>query len=120
MSTHVLAGDPVADRQGTTGDGGWVVEPIPPSADRIVITLGTDPEAEEYDFDIGYVNPIDKVSGVRSRLGNLGYSCGDESGEEIGPRTSAALSAFQRDHGLEVTGELESGTRGAIQDLFQS
>jgi N-acetylmuramoyl-L-alanine amidase len=120
MCTETSSGDPIPDRQGTTDDGGWVNEPLPPSAVKVTITLATDPEQEEYEFEIGQVNPIDTVSGLRARLVNLGYSCGDENGEELGELTKAALSAFQGDYGLTITGKADSATRDALQQAFQS
>jgi peptidoglycan hydrolase-like protein with peptidoglycan-binding domain len=120
MSTQTSDGKPQEDRQGETDSGGWVIEPLPPSAIKVTLTLGTPPELEEYEFEIGKVDPIDKIAGVRSRLGNLGYDCGGETGEELGEKTAAALAAFQLAQGLEATGKMDDATRSALQDQFQS
>jgi hypothetical protein len=68
---------------------------------------------------IGGLNPISDttdqgVSGAQERLANLGYSVGSIDGL-MGPRTRAAIRAFQRDCRLKRTGELDPQTLKKLQ-----
>ncbi|QRK05469.1 peptidoglycan-binding protein [Archangium violaceum] len=71
---------------------------------------------------VGELNPMEHtddggISGAQMRLRNLGFNPGPVDGK-MGPRTAAALSAFQRVQGLEVTGELDSATRQKLTERF--
>lgn len=115
------------------GDGHLTVE-IPAEAENGVIHLyppdeddeeadssnehedesGHDPAADadyfiEYELNFHHLDPVDEPSGARQRLHHLGlYAGGEEDG--IGPKTRAAIRAFQRLKGLDVTGELDGPT----------
>lgn len=54
--------------------------------------------------------PDGGLSGMRSRLKNLGYALAD--GRDEATRTAVAL--FQHDHGLEATGEVDDATARAL------
>ena len=99
---------------GTTDDEGKLDEPIPGDTRTALLTLG---EAEAYEVAIGELNPPDMVSGARHRLDNLGFDCGGESGEDVGPATREALLRFQRTHGLDQTGEADDATRARLAQL---
>jgi hypothetical protein len=47
-------------------------------------------------------------------LTNLGYPCGDD--DELDIATRRALRAFQAEHDLEVTGEIDERTRRALYE----
>lgn len=72
---------------------------------------------------IGHFDPETTNSGVRTRLANLGYLAARDvappafrsvAGETSAHELAAAVRAFQRDHGLDDTGELDDGTRASI------
>jgi N-acetylmuramoyl-L-alanine amidase len=71
---------------------------------------------EEYPVRVGHLNPIDTVSGVKQRLNNLGFYCGDESDDETGEYKQAIVQ-FQGENKLKQTGELDNATRGKIESL---
>ena len=71
---------------------------------------------EEYPVRVGHLNPIDTVSGVKQRLNNLGFYCGDESDEET-CQYKQAIVQFQGDQKLKQTGELDDATCGKIESL---
>ncbi len=106
----------IADISSETDEKGFVDQPIPPSAVFATITLNPGPWPEVHEFNIGYTNPIDTVSGWQARLNNLGYDCGEEDGE-LGPKTRAAIRAFQRAKKLEETGERDELTKAALMAL---
>ncbi len=103
----------VADISSETDGKGFVDQAVPPSAVVARITLNPGPWQEVHEFNIGFTNPIDKVSGWQARLNNLGYDCGAED-NELGPKTQAAISAFQRAKKLEETGERDEVTKAAL------
>jgi peptidoglycan hydrolase-like protein with peptidoglycan-binding domain len=109
VSVETLSGGTVADREGVTDDDGFVVQPVPPDATLATITLGQGSEMERHEMELGRLDPEDTGTGVAARLQNLGYGPVDEDGAQ-GERTRDALRRFQRDHGLEPTGQADAGT----------
>lgn len=57
--------------------------------------------------------PSETVARAQQSLGMLGYDTGGADGQ-VGPRTQSAISAFQRDRGLPVTGQLDGQTLAAL------
>lgn len=64
------------------------------------------------------VPPVAALPGARVRLQNLGYAVGHEVEAPLDPVTAEALRAFQRDHGLRVTGELDDGTQTTLRQVY--
>ena len=104
--------------KGTTDGDGRLEEPIPPDAKNATLTLGKDNEQEVFELNLGHLDPVSEITGVQARLNNLGYNCGDEYGE-IGELTRSAISQFQQDHDIKVTGELNEETRKKIDDAHK-
>lgn len=96
-------------RQGRTDGEGRIKEPIYAQEREGVLTI----EGREFSVRLGYLNPNDYNSGVRSRLNNLGYKAGS-GGEEMDAGLRRAIEAFQEDQGLPKTGELDEATRAAL------
>ena len=63
-----------------------------------------------FELDLGHLDPVTRIKGVQERLSNLGYNVGPIDGE-VGRRTRAAVAAFQRDQGLDDTGDIDETTR---------
>lgn len=105
------------EERGTTDGDGRVDAPIPARAERAVLIVGEGETATRYELELRALDPIDEVSGVQARLRNLGYDAGPVDGI-LGPRTGAAISAFQHDEGLEVTGEPGSSTQDALRSKY--
>ncbi len=101
--------------EGTTDEEGFVEVPIVPNARSGRLIVG-ESGGEEYQILLSHLDPIDEISGIQARLNNLGYNrvVGDTDGE-LGPETTAALRAFQREHNLPVTGELDDATRSELE-----
>ena len=88
---------------------------IPCDARSAAVRLGKDPTPIL--LTIGALQDVSTTAGVQARLNNLGYHCGEPDGA-IGPRTTAAVRAFQKDHktdGLSPTGEVDAPTRNLIK-----
>ena len=61
----------------------------------------------EYDVKINLLrrgNSGPQVRNLQTLLSAQGFDCGEADGE-FGPKTAAALTAFQRAHGLAADGE---------------
>ena len=95
LSLKTNRGILVADVSSETDRKGFIDHPIPPSAMFATITLKPQTWPEVYKFNLGYTNPIDKVSGWQARLNNLGYDCGAEDGE-LGPKPKQLSEPFSR------------------------
>ena len=119
VNIKIGAGESMAAICGTTDAAGFVRATIPPRAVFADIYLGEEREQEIYEFNLGYVNPIDTLSGVKARLNNLGYDSGKET-DEIDEQTIYAIKAFQRHYELEITGARDEKTLMLLEEKFGS
>ena len=93
-------------------DDGWVDEFIMPDVRSATIRF---PDAdEEYDIDVGHLDPIDTVTGVQKRLQNLGFYFGKIDGKESGA-LEEAIVRLQLSKGLDPFGKLDDTTRDALE-----
>jgi N-acetylmuramoyl-L-alanine amidase len=100
---------------GTTDATGKLEQRIKPNARKGKLIVGE--ESDEYNLDLGYIDPITEISGVQSRLNNLGFDCGKVDGV-LGPKTREAIQEFQIEHGLEQTGEIDQQTRNKLKEIY--
>lgn len=98
-------------RSGTTNGEGFVIEKLSPLVRTVTVTLGPSREVHQFQAEL---DPLDTDSGLQDRLRNLGYSCGEEDGA-IGPATTEAIRAFQRDAGLAENGTADTPTREELK-----
>jgi hypothetical protein len=104
---------------GSTDADGTIDVPIPPGARRGKLTLSPGTTQEKiYNFPFGSMDPIEEFSGIRRRLNNLGFFCGrgDASSKEF----KGALSLFQENFGLPITGKLDDATRDKLKEVHGS
>lgn len=78
----------------------------------------------ERTLNLGEMNPVDDapdegVSGVQGRLLGLGFDPGPLDGK-VGPRTRAALIAFQRHFDLKRTGEIDQDTSNRLKKEYRT
>jgi N-acetylmuramoyl-L-alanine amidase len=100
--------------EGTTDADGRIEVPIPGNARLGRLTLYPGSEQEEtLALRLGHVAPISELSGVKQRLANLTFDCGEFNERET-PQLDAALRAFQTKHGLPVTGQADAATRDKL------
>jgi len=104
---------------GNTDAQGRLAHSIPLDARKGKLKVGIPPDQDEYDLDLGHMDPVDEVSGVQARLNNLGFDCGPADGK-MGPDTEAALRSFQEKHKLQVTGKADAATRAKLVDIHGS
>ncbi|HEY4188731.1 MAG TPA: peptidoglycan-binding domain-containing protein [Polyangia bacterium] len=100
--------------EGQTDGDGYLDCQIPAQAmsGHLVLAPGT-PHETEVPLHLGHLDPIAEVSGIKQRLRNLCFDCGDQTDDET-PGLAAALRAFQAKHGLSVNGEIDDPTRAEI------
>lgn len=101
--------------RGTTSAEGELKENIPPLEKEARLFLDVGDQPREITLRLGGLDPIDEVSGVQSRLANLGYDPGRADGI-LGPRTHEALREFQQQYALPVTGEMDPATLARLKD----
>jgi hypothetical protein len=101
--------------EGTTDGDGKLEQPLPMDAEVGTLRVG----GQLWPLKIGHLNPLEDtpdegVSGIQARLRNLGYDPGPVD-HVLGPRTRAAIRAFQRDNPpLEVDGICGPKTRAKL------
>ena len=94
---------------GHTDSEGHLSQKIPANATSALLL--TDEDA--YNLNLGVLDPIAEDLGVQHRLRNLGY-LGDDSDSD---HVTAALTRFQKDQGMDPTGELTDSTRAKLQQV---
>jgi N-acetylmuramoyl-L-alanine amidase len=110
--------------QGTTGSDGLVSHPVSPTVRTGELTLwrakNNPQDTYTWVLQVGHLNPIDTVSGVKQRLKNLGYHVGSID-ENLDAVTTAAIANFQRHMGQSpANGELTEATRNSLVSLHNT
>ena len=99
---------------GTLDGDGKLEQFIPPNAKGGQLLLSGGKEV--IPIQLGFLNPVNEVSGAQQRLNNLGFICGNEDGD-LDDMTAEALRKFQGYNKLPVTGQLDDATKGKLQEL---
>jgi hypothetical protein len=103
---------------GTTDSDGNINISIIPNAKTAKLTIGIDERKMEYDLQLGRLDPVDKITGVQSRLNNLGFDCGRVDGM-LNTETKEALQAFQVSVGIQPSGELDAATKAKLYESHE-
>lgn len=102
---------------GSTDDDGWIRSKIPAWAEVGTLKVWPNPDDSdstiEWQVGLGHLDPIETVSGIKERLTNLGYPCGDINDVQDDDYTAAVMQ-FQTDYNLTVDGIVGPQTRGAL------
>lgn len=106
--------------QGTTTGEGVIDERIPADATSATLRI----KKHRWQLKVGDLNPVEEtedggVTGAQMRLANLGYQPGAVDGL-MGPRTRAAIRAFQKDFRLKKTGKLDADTLAKLKQRHGS
>jgi putative peptidoglycan binding protein len=109
------------DRKGTTNADGMLEERIALHSELSTLEIA----GVTWNMKIAHLNPLDDVadrgvSGYQQRLRNLGYDPGPIDGID-GPRTKAAVRAFQSDNPpLQIDGICGPKTKAKLKELHGS
>lgn len=68
-----------------------------------------------YQLDVGGLDPIEEMTGVQTRLRQLGFFGGEIDGRESRELTQSLLR-FQQMHGLTESGQADAETRARLQE----
>jgi hypothetical protein len=116
-------------RRGKTDANGAITQSIPPNAMTGKLTYAAPPSLDMNGnplpgkpktlvmiLQLGNLNPITEVSGFKARLANFGLYRGPID-ENLDDATKQAISAFQTQQGLPVTGIADDATQQKLQSL---
>lgn len=105
--------------EGTTGaDGALDVEvPIEATSADVTVWLAKRPEGptRRYAVELSPLDAPETILGVRQRLRHLGYDARLPT-SELDAATKASLQHFQRDRGLDATGEPDQATLAELNE----
>ncbi len=104
---------------GTLDSNGALSIRIPPGSKHGSLVLGDPNKGEEYEFNLGHMDPVTELSGVQARLYNLDY-LEEETADEESPELADAIKAFQLDHGLKTEQGLDEATRQRLVEVHGS
>lgn len=105
--------------KGKLDSEGRLKQAIPPDARSGKLIVGEGDQKEEYELQLGGVDPIDTVSGVKGRLLGLGYYRGAVD-NELDQEVKQSIRLFQQNSDMEPTGELDDATRDKLKSVFGS
>lgn len=106
--------------EGNTDGDGFVDVPIPPNAQqgKLIMNPGQ-PDERIIPLQLGTLGAAGEIAGLKRRLSNLGYNCGDQS-NEITDDFREVLKMFQESYELEISGEPDDATKDKISELTES
>jgi N-acetylmuramoyl-L-alanine amidase len=108
--------------EGSTDDDGWIKREIHASDEYGTLIVWPDPndreEKVEWRIQLGHLDPAETVSGVKGRLRNLNYFCGEMNDEED-ECYHEAVRRFQEDHDLVVDGIVGAKTRARLKRVHR-
>jgi len=101
-----------ASYSGSTNYTGQIERKIDPKAGSgtLVVYVGKAQRKLVFNLRLGELDPVEKDSGVKARLNNLGFDCGSSNGA-LDAASQAALKNFQIVHRLPVTGKADDATK---------
>lgn len=112
--TLVIDGEPF---EGTTDGEGFLEIFIPPNASQGTLIMNPDEsDRKTYSLRLGTLGSADEIVGMKRRLSNLGFDCGDQL-NEVTESFEAVLRIFQEIHELEISGELDDPTKNKVLEL---
>lgn len=114
---YKLVIDGILMKPGSTDGQGWLEQVIPPDAVQGVLELHDG--AERFTLQLGYLDPVETVSGVQARLANMGYYLGPRDGQ-LNALLQEAITQFQQDAGIAKTGLPDAATQAALKKQFGS
>ena len=115
----VVDGEPVEGEDFVTDADGLAECPIPPHAKTVTIVIGE--EEDEYELQLGTLDPIDAPSGIHGRLKNLGVYHGSVGAPLNGTSTRALSDLLRETPGQNLAPDARSETvRNALKEHYGS
>jgi len=106
--------------KGKTDHDGVIIRHIPSHAQRGTLTVEPRTSKETViPLLLGFLDPVSEISGVKHRLSNLGFNCGDQT-DEITSDFQEALRQFQLLNDMQVTGQPDDATKSKLKQLHGS
>lgn len=105
------------DKQQFTGnlDGdGWLRHPISPDAQEGLIKIGKNGELAEMRLNLGHLDPVSEITGVKGRLRNIGYYKGPIDNDTSTEEFARACRTFRLKEGLAESDEIDDAFRDAL------
>jgi hypothetical protein len=102
----------------TTDGSGLLVQEIAPTSHSGTLILEQDgsPTDMEVALKIGFLHPVEDISGIQARLNNLGYNAGAiGAADEAGIRS--AIEEFQCDNGLPPDGTCSEALQAKLKEI---
>jgi type VI secretion system secreted protein VgrG len=113
--TLLVDGQKVGER--TTADDGLVEHEVSASAQRGELRIAIAPgRTLVLPLELGKLAPVDQTSGLKARLQHLGHYHGPID-ETLDDEAKHAIRAFQREAGLDLTGEADAITRAKLMQM---
>jgi len=119
-------GEPYADREyvlkypdqeeeitGTTDGEGKIDEEVPSGIEEATVEI----EGKTIKLYLGYLDPPDVLSGYANRLRNLAYF-GEAIPRSLTPKLQDAISKFQEDNELTVSGTVDQETADKLVEKY--
>lgn len=91
---YVLFIDDVEIKRGKIPSDGNIEIPILPLAKSGKLIIGEGENTEEYSLNLGNLDPVDTITGVKARLNNIGFNCG-KIDNQMNEETTEAIRDFQ-------------------------
>ena len=86
--------------EGKTDADGFLEIPIPTNAVSGKLSILDKGEiVEEYEVELGHLDPLNEITGIQKRLKNLGFDCQETN--QMDDKTKAAVANFRSKHNLE-------------------
>ena len=104
--------------RGKTDAKGLLQQPIPPTARRGRLIIGSGLKRAEFNLRLGQLDPVAEITGLQSRLRNLGYECAVNG--SLDGQTRDAIQAFQAAQGLDETGDPDPATLARLEQAHRS
>jgi hypothetical protein len=103
----------------TTDSKGLVEQTIPPSAHQGMLIIKGETAATDLQIQIhiGYLHPLEEMTGVQGRLNNLGYNAG-EVGNGDTTRLKSAVKEFQGEHGMTPDGDWGPPLQAKLKEVY--
>lgn len=109
-------------KEGQTNGDGEVSENIPPEETGGTISLwldGDDKPELIMPLEIGALDPIETLSGVKARLANLGYNPGPVDEDDTNEQYKESVRQFKVKNAIDPPDEsMDDSTRNAIKDKY--